>query len=522
MKSRIKLILLTFCLMAPLGHNNFCEGRKSCGSSSPRHHSRPDLIFAARENDLDGVKEALAEPDVDINITDSNQSTALVYAVENNNSEMVKYLLDHGANANKGSPLFMAETVEIAQLLIDHGADVNTPLESPFGKITPLSIAIISRNVDIAEFFLDHDANPNIKINDPLCNQTPLHFAVHIESERLVKALLDHGADAHITYKDEETKEKISGGCCCACYCEDSDEEQGPEAPQTPLQYALYKKQQVTKILHLFKQYDLQKRMSAPTVHLPKRPIQEPHYSENDECPEATRKLYAAIDSGDLDRIKEAVVLPGADLHNRKMRPLLDIAIRVGNKMPDGGKAIIQCLLEHGIAPDDFPPSPLCYVYRPAIAQLLIDHGACVNQLVSCVGPTLLGELLDKRRYSVAKVVIRNGADVNIIMQNHLTPLHLATWKKRIRLVELLLQHGADGKVAPQPKESNEGCGCCCCCGCQTEAPKQHQNRGGKLKELKEKMIKEMAAKTPYQIAKEENDALERIIKIFNDHGIYE
>lgn len=49
-------------------------------------------------------------------------------AVSYSQFEIVKYLLEHGANVNvedfeKDTPLYVAETVEMAQLLLDHGAD---------------------------------------------------------------------------------------------------------------------------------------------------------------------------------------------------------------------------------------------------------------------------------------------------------------------------------------------------------------------------------------------------------------
>lgn len=64
-------------------------------------------------------------------------------AVSYGQFEVVKYLLDHGANVDvqdfeKDTPLYVAETVAMAQLLLDHGAD---PKHVNEDNITPAATA---------------------------------------------------------------------------------------------------------------------------------------------------------------------------------------------------------------------------------------------------------------------------------------------------------------------------------------------------------------------------------------------
>lgn len=64
-------------------------------------------------------------------------------AVSYSQFEVVKYLLEKGANVNvpdfeKDTPLYVAETVEMAQLLLDHGADPKVVNEE---GITPAATA---------------------------------------------------------------------------------------------------------------------------------------------------------------------------------------------------------------------------------------------------------------------------------------------------------------------------------------------------------------------------------------------
>ena len=56
-----------------------------------------DLMLAARREDLAGVRELIENVD-DINFRDMHSFTALHYAAESGNCEMVTLLLDEGAN----------------------------------------------------------------------------------------------------------------------------------------------------------------------------------------------------------------------------------------------------------------------------------------------------------------------------------------------------------------------------------------------------------------------------------------
>ncbi len=477
--------------MAPMVHNNFCEGRRC----------RPDLIFAARENDLDGVKKALTEPDVDINVTDSTQSTALVYAVENNNFEMVKCLLDHNADVNKRFPLYMARTAEIARLLIAHGANVNVKNEG-FLCGADLRFVIMAEHYDVAKLLIESGADINIKMGFP--HVTPLHCAVIQPNPDMIKFLLKHKADASITDKDPSVKQDDSSepSCCCVRNL-DPDEEQEPNTPKTAFQYAMSAKDKTGKILRLFEKYDIQKRMLEPTKRIPTIPTPEQQKSDENTS-SSTYLLFEAVSNGNLTAVENALKMQDVDINCSCYygTPILCQAVERGNR------AIIACLLEHGADPNLTDPS-LYHVYDPEIAQLLVDYGAHVNQEIYHDGMTILGWIIEQRRYGVAKVLVRNGADVNINVRNYLTPLHLAIKKKRIGLVEILLKYGADGKTLPQDDGKNN---------CSIN----NNNCSIFSDEFRCKQEHKTAAKTPLELIKEEDEKLAQIIKIFNDHGIYE
>lgn len=87
-----------------------------------------DFIYAARDGDFEFVKECVENKKVDINAVNDNGNTALHMAAFNNRPEMVKYLLEHGADPslrNKDgvfsgdTPLDQARGDEVKQLLRD-------------------------------------------------------------------------------------------------------------------------------------------------------------------------------------------------------------------------------------------------------------------------------------------------------------------------------------------------------------------------------------------------------------------
>ena len=94
---------------------------------------------SAQINNTDAVRDQLTDPDIRVNIrindADENGDTALMYAVQNNNIELVRLLLENGADVNIENE--QAETalhyaaeqqvnLQILELLLNRGADPNS------------------------------------------------------------------------------------------------------------------------------------------------------------------------------------------------------------------------------------------------------------------------------------------------------------------------------------------------------------------------------------------------------------
>ncbi|KAI7851420.1 ankyrin repeat-containing domain protein [Circinella umbellata] len=88
--------------------------------------TKDNLWIAAGDGQLDRVKE-LIESGIDVNSHDEYGYTALHAAVSYNQKEILDYLLEKGGNINiedfeKDTPLYVAETLDMARFLIDKGA----------------------------------------------------------------------------------------------------------------------------------------------------------------------------------------------------------------------------------------------------------------------------------------------------------------------------------------------------------------------------------------------------------------
>ncbi|CAO0792703.1 unnamed protein product [Mucor circinelloides] len=115
--------------------------------------SQDNLWVAAGDGQIDRVRELL-ESGVAVDGHDQFGYTAMHAAVSYNQIEMVKLLIEKGANVNiedfeKDTPLYVAENVEMAQLLLDNGAD---PKHINEDGITPALTALEEGWEEVAQF----------------------------------------------------------------------------------------------------------------------------------------------------------------------------------------------------------------------------------------------------------------------------------------------------------------------------------------------------------------------------------
>jgi ankyrin repeat protein len=161
-------------------------------------------MFAARQGSREAVR-ALADGKADLNLTDPDGSSALIFAIINGNYDVARVLVEKGADVNLpdntgATPLYSA-------------VEMHT-LASTFGRpdLPPL---VVAGSVDAVKMLLAHGANPNATLKSKVLKRvynggdgkldtgaTALMRAAKGGDVTLMRILLDAGADPKLMQKN--------------------------------------------------------------------------------------------------------------------------------------------------------------------------------------------------------------------------------------------------------------------------------------------------------------------------------
>ena len=166
----------------------------------------PLMFGAVKYGNIYALKKIIATQKVNINAEckkDFNR-TPLVIAIDEENLEMIKFLLEMGANpmqkdwTNKISinhTVFSKNPEGICKLLIQYGADLE--YKGYFGQ-TPLMHAVKLDEYIAALAYIKLGANVNARGRN---GDSPLSLAIREENIPMLKLLFDNGADPKTKYK---------------------------------------------------------------------------------------------------------------------------------------------------------------------------------------------------------------------------------------------------------------------------------------------------------------------------------
>lgn len=145
-----------------------------------------------------------------------NGFTPLHWAVMSDQTNMVKFLLAHGANANATdlyglTPLHKATAFNrttIARILTDQGADPHA-FGVKYGviRVAPIHLAAEAGYADLVKLFLDLGVDANLRTKGKN-RVTPLHMAVAKGRADVVELLLKSGAD--VNARDVQNKTPLA------------------------------------------------------------------------------------------------------------------------------------------------------------------------------------------------------------------------------------------------------------------------------------------------------------------------
>ena len=131
-----------------------------------------DLMTAVFSNDLPAVKGILcANPDLNINFQTGSGYTPLMFAMQNKDTKILKYLLSHGADPNirdnRGFTLLLQNTdadSEKIELVLNNGADPNVTDAMNCTLLNVLcKFSLGDETLKTVKILLSHGADPNIR-----------------------------------------------------------------------------------------------------------------------------------------------------------------------------------------------------------------------------------------------------------------------------------------------------------------------------------------------------------------------
>ncbi|XP_025806581.1 tankyrase-1-like [Panicum hallii] len=171
--------------------------------SDPESKRHGPLHLGAAAGKVDMCKLLIEDFQANVDATDVEGATPLVFAVQGTGSTaVVSLLLSHGADANKAdnggiSPLHIAAErgfYEVAELLLSKGADVDPICENGGA---PVHIAAKMGHAKVLKLLLQNKADAGVDVNDgsPV---TPLTLAADKGLTEFINCLLEAGADANI------------------------------------------------------------------------------------------------------------------------------------------------------------------------------------------------------------------------------------------------------------------------------------------------------------------------------------
>ena len=391
-----------------------------------RDHNGQTALYMASSNGYSEVVRSLIDHGADLNtLCEDNNNlqhvswTPLQVAIHKGHLDIALLLLERGADPDSRfhgdqTALYMASSrgySEVVGSLIDRGADLNSQCldnnNTQDVRWTPLQASIYNGHLDTALLLLEHGANPEPRYNG---EQTAIYMASSRGYTEIVQSLLDSGADLNVQ-------------------CEDKDGRDGVQ--RTPLQVATHKGHHdivlvLMEHVHMIqKQIALYVASSCGNTHAVRSLIDQ-GTDPNTKCEDNDGRrdvkwtpLQVATHKGHLDTVL-LLLECGADLESRD----------------HSDQTALYIASSHGYS---------------EVAHSLMDHGADLNaggndrdEHGEEVGWTPLHAAIYNDHPDTALLLVKRGANTETRSSQDQTPLYMASSRGFAEVVRLLIDYGAD------------------------------------------------------------------------------
>ncbi|MFC1781263.1 ankyrin repeat domain-containing protein [Planctomycetota bacterium] len=347
-----------------------------------------ELHKAALRGDILRLQSLLNEG-ADINIPDEFGITPIEYALAAGQNDMVNFFIENGVDLNRNSSWMgrsilhlaaRAGLIDIVQILIDR----EVPLDTLSAYGTPLHEAAMGGHKDIVELLLSE----GIPIDSAdRSGRTPLYRAIYKNHVDIVQLLIDKGTDVNPSgYSD------------------------------TPLYIASING--YAELANLLRQngakMTMREAVTLSDVDEVKNLVSQ-GADINEESALSTNNLHIAARNGNRE-IVELLIDEGADVNAKTSYNITPLHYAVEN----GHKEIVELLLANG-------------------ADLSIKR----NTLISS-GFTALHDAVDLGQIDIVELLIAGGADVNVLTDSDVSPLYIAELKDYEEIANLLRKNGAE------------------------------------------------------------------------------
>ncbi|MCF2133849.1 hypothetical protein SAMN04487769_1372 [Burkholderia sp. b14] len=171
----------------------------------------PMLVLAAREKSEKVAALLADQPKTDLGKLDRAGENAMMLAALNGETELVKQLIEKGAEVNKSgwTPLHYAATTgqdEVVKLLIDHSAYIDAA--SPNGT-TPLMMAARGGHITTVKLLLDEGADLTLKNQLEL---TAIDFAKQYNQKDIADSLAARLEKIQVQQRQKDSRPPATAG----------------------------------------------------------------------------------------------------------------------------------------------------------------------------------------------------------------------------------------------------------------------------------------------------------------------
>lgn len=162
------------------------------------HWKYAQLCESIIKGDSDAVKRRL-EKAKDVNFPGVKKETPLFWAVFANRPALVKMLIDKGADVNQRNflnckpVLHLAveeDNLEMLRYLLSHDVDLECTIDIHCGAVTPLFLAAIEEQPEMMRLLLRNGANVNARNTNR--DQTALHYVSEYEDTAFLELLFEY------------------------------------------------------------------------------------------------------------------------------------------------------------------------------------------------------------------------------------------------------------------------------------------------------------------------------------------